>query len=196
MDQHTFKEGRWLVALSGRRAAWLTILGSGGATIGVSLGAILAPGSVELAAMLFVAGVAAVYSLGAYRLALRPSIVAASDRLLIVNPIKTYTARWTQIMKVEPGYHGLSVSLEDGSTIIAWAVQKSNWAQWRKKHTRADEVAHELALRAAVARNSPNEAFELSSVERAETAKAVGRQMLLATAILVIVAIARILLDR
>ncbi|MEV4621025.1 hypothetical protein AB0J74_20230 [Asanoa sp. NPDC049573] len=39
------------------------------------------------------------------------------------------------------GYGGLRIETRDGKAVTAWAVQKSNLANWRGRHTRADDVA-------------------------------------------------------
>ncbi len=102
--------------------------------------------------------------------------------------------RWSEIERIVPGYYGLRISRRDGPDVVAWAVQKSNWAQWRGKRVRADEIAHALALRAAAATESSSESFELNPSEREATGKATGRVMLVGLALIVVTAVIRIML--
>lgn len=45
---------------------------------------------------------------------------------------------------VQPGYAGISIEMESGEVVTAWAVQKANWSRWQSRRTRADEVAEFL----------------------------------------------------
>jgi hypothetical protein len=81
--------------------------------------------------------------------ALRPYVCASQQGLQVQNPITRVDLSWAEITQVRPGYHGLEITTRDGDVAVAWAVQKSNWARWLKRRTRADDVAAVLEQMAA-----------------------------------------------
>ena len=186
----------WSVSSLGRATGWAFVALSVGAIAGVSIGGLVAPHAVPLAALLVVAGIAAPFGWAFYRVTIVPAIIATRQDLLIINPYKRYTVSWSEIERIVPGYYGLRISRRGAADVVAWAVQKSNWAQWRGKHVRADEVAHALALQAAAATNSISEAFELSPSEEMVTRRATGRAMAFGATLILVTAVIRIMLGR
>jgi hypothetical protein len=76
----------------------------------------------------------------AWRGALHPYVRADDVLLTIRNPLATHRVSFAEIEGATPGYNGVTVHRRDGTAVTAWAVQKSNLAAWRDKHTRADEL--------------------------------------------------------
>jgi hypothetical protein len=102
---------------------------------------------------------------------------------------------WADFKRLEPGYSGLVVTKQDGSRKTAWVVQKSNWAMGRGEHTRADDVASEVAAMAESATGHSRQHFELSELERQEAQRSKRRYLMLAVPTLVGSFILRIIFD-
>jgi hypothetical protein len=73
-----------------------------------------------------------------------PSVEATERGIAIRNPIGHREIPWSDVVDVSTSIWGLRISLADGSTSVAWAVQKSNWSIWNNRRTRADHVAETL----------------------------------------------------
>lgn len=79
---------------------------------------------------------------------LRPYISASLSALVIQNPFTHREVAWEDVVDIAATYHGLEI-VTHHETVTAWAVQKSNIAQWLSRRTRADEIGEILtALRA------------------------------------------------
>ena len=91
----------------------------------------------------------------AVRYARRVRLIAGPDGLLVVNVFKERRLGWSEIESAIPGYHGISIQLHDGTTVVAGAVQKANLTEWLGRRTRADVVAECINERAAGADESP-----------------------------------------
>lgn len=77
-----------------------------------------------------------------FRWGQRAGIVLDEDTLTVISAWKTYRIPLHDVLMVRGGYYGLEIKVR-GRTfpITASAVQKSNWANWIGRRTRADEVA-------------------------------------------------------
>jgi hypothetical protein len=76
--------------------------------------------------------------------ALRPYVALTDADLVVRNPLRARRISIGHVSRVAPGYGGLTVTTTGGTQIVAWAVQKSNLAQWTGRHTRADDVAEAI----------------------------------------------------
>ena len=86
---------------------------------------------------------AAVFVLVPFRAFIRVEAAGVGYR----NLFATRTIPWNQLRACRAGYSGISLLLVDGSAANAFAVQKSNMAQWLHWKTRADEVCEVIELR-------------------------------------------------
>src|SRR5436309_6512112 len=75
----------WSVSSLGRATGWAFVALSVGAIAGVSIGGLVAPHAVPLAALLVVAGIAAPFGWAFYRVTIVPAIIATRQDLLIIN---------------------------------------------------------------------------------------------------------------
>lgn len=82
--------------------------------------------------------------IGAWRYGLHPRLIAEPEGVRVCNPRGTVFIPWEEIRGAEPGYAGISIEMESGEVVTAWAVQKANWSRWQSRRTRADEVAEFL----------------------------------------------------
>ena len=55
-----------------------------------------------------------------------------------------HTVDYDSIRLARPGMYGLRIETTDQGAVTAWAVQKSKFAEWTHRHTRADNVADEI----------------------------------------------------
>ena len=95
---------------------------------------------------------AAVVLLLSWRLGFVPFIEARPEALVIQNPLRRREFAWSAIERVKPTYSGLLIIRKDGGwPTAAWAVQKSNFAVWTHRWTRADEVTEVLMARVQAA---------------------------------------------
>jgi hypothetical protein len=83
-------------------------------------------------------------------MAFRPRVMLSSDTLVIVNPIGRRRIALADIKAVEPGYNGMVVTLRNGRTRTAWAVQKANISWPFRRQTRADQVAAAVGIAAGL----------------------------------------------
>jgi len=83
-----------------------------------------------------------------YSAVLRPRVVLAGARLHVVNPWRSITIRWDDVLDANAGFGGVSIMLRSGAVVTAWAVQKSNLSGWVGRTTRADELAAAIRARA------------------------------------------------
>jgi hypothetical protein len=174
---------------------WFFIGVSVSAILGVCIAAIVAPHSVPISAVLVVVGIAMVFAWLYYRATIVPTLICTSHSLTVINPWSRRVISLFEIDKIVPGYSGLRIHLKNDSVINAWAVQKSNWAQWRAKRGRADDVAHVLAVRIAAATGSQTESIEPTIDERRTMSKSAGTTMAIGLIGLVVYAVVRIALS-
>jgi hypothetical protein len=189
VENEELQELHWRCTRLARAAGWILIAAAVGSVIVVSVGAIVSPDSLPISAALVVAAIGGFFALGVYRSTITPALLATRDRLVVVNPWKRHTIDWSEITKIVPGYSGLQIFRRQGWPISAWAVQKSNWAEWRGKHVRADDVAHILALQTAAASGANPQSLEAGASERLQTGKLVGLSMAMGFAGLIVGAV-------
>jgi hypothetical protein len=77
-------------------------------------------------------------------LTLRPAVTLTETDVEVRNPLRTLRVPVAEITDAKTGYGGLRIETRDGRAVTAWAVQKSNLANWRGQHTRADDVAEAI----------------------------------------------------
>ncbi|HEV7708436.1 MAG TPA: PH domain-containing protein [Asanoa sp.] len=77
-------------------------------------------------------------------LTLRPAVTLTETDVEVRNPLRTRRVPVAEITDAKTGYGGLRIETRDGRAVTAWAVQKSNLANWRGQHTRADDVAEAI----------------------------------------------------
>lgn len=82
----------------------------------------------------------------------RSSITLTRQELLIRNPIRTYRVPLTDVTSATAGYSGIVITTSSREDICAWAVQKSNLAEWCGWETRADRVAAAITEAALLGR--------------------------------------------
>ena len=93
-----------------------------------------------LGALLLFGGGAVAFYLGG----IRSRICAEAEGLLVVNGVGSHRIPWGDILSASPGYFGITLVRRDGTSVTAWAVQKSNLATWGGRRTRADDVAETI----------------------------------------------------
>ncbi|WP_158244945.1 PH domain-containing protein [Verrucosispora sp. ts21] len=90
----------------------------------------------------FVAGLVVVGGVfTAIRFAFHPAVILTDNDVTVRNPSGSRRVPLDEVVMVEPGYGGLTITTASGDPVVAWAVQKSNLAKWKGWHTRADDVA-------------------------------------------------------
>lgn len=75
------------------------------------------------------------------RFSFLPAVILTSTEVIVRNPGRTHRVDLSDAVRIDPGYGGLTLTTSTGARVVAWAVQKSNFAKWTGRHTRADEVA-------------------------------------------------------
>ncbi|MEV0713812.1 PH domain-containing protein [Asanoa sp. NPDC050611] len=78
-------------------------------------------------------------------LALRPAVTLTETDVEVRNPLRTQRLPLADVADAKTGYGGLRIETRDGRAVTAWAVQKSNLANWTGRRTRADDVADAIA---------------------------------------------------
>lgn len=132
------RDDTWRVRPAERLAGVVLTTGWAGLATGVSIGG----NSAAIVLWLMVPLIA----LGVWRWAFVPYIALDPVGVVVQNRIGKVTVPYSQIRDVRTGYSGLTLKLDNGSSVTAWAVQKSNWARWRKLRTRSDEVADAIRM--------------------------------------------------
>lgn len=84
----------------------------------------------------------------------RSRVVCSAEGLEVVGLWSRRWIEWSRVCSASPGYWGVEVSLSDGSTVVAGAVQKANVSVWLGRRTRADEVADFINARVSGARRT------------------------------------------
>ncbi|GIF53273.1 hypothetical protein Afe04nite_78120 [Asanoa ferruginea] len=77
-------------------------------------------------------------------LTLRPAVTLTETDVDVRNPLRTLRVPIAEITDAKTGYGGVRIETRAGRAVTAWAVQKSNLANWRGQHTRADDVAEAI----------------------------------------------------
>lgn len=82
-----------------------------------------------------------------WRYGVTPYVEERDDGLYVRNPFRQSMIPWERIEGCEPGYFGLTIHMRGGEPIVAVAVQKSNFAAWLKRSTRADALCERVEKR-------------------------------------------------
>jgi hypothetical protein len=78
--------------------------------------------------------------------------VLTSTEVVVRNPFNSRRVRLADVTHVEGGWGGLTIGTLAGVAVTAWAVQKSNYARWSGRRTRADDIADEIMAAARQAK--------------------------------------------
>ena len=90
-----------------------------------------------------------VLALFMWRMGGRNYVELRTDELFVRNPVHDWSIPLPSIVSVTPGPLGLSVERTDGSTLLAWAVQKPRTAIARQQRSVADDAADAITARLA-----------------------------------------------
>ena len=82
-----------------------------------------------------------------WRWYLVPYVALSSEWLVVQGAFAHRAVRCRAIREARPGLYGLRINTTSGG-FIAWAVQKSKFAEWLHRSTRADEVVEQIMQRA------------------------------------------------
>lgn len=133
----------WRVTPAGRVIAVVVVLGFVVVAAGVTVGG-TSPG---IAVILWCATVA--IGIGAWRWAFVPYVALTPDGVVVQNMFDRVEVPYPDIALVGVSYAGLTIRRGSGGRlVVAWAVQKSNFARWMRRRTRADDVADAIRARA------------------------------------------------
>jgi hypothetical protein len=124
----------WRVPASVRRLAvavsvFFVVVALGSTAIGLSTAA-----SVVMWALAFLVG------LSIWRWYLVPYVALTDERVVVRGVFARRSVEYDAINGVRPGLYGMRIETKDDGSFIAWAVQKSKFAEWSHRHTRADDV--------------------------------------------------------
>lgn len=138
----------WRVGRAGLTTARAGVAVSSVVIITVTAWVLLWPDADTMAAGLVAAG-GVVTAVACWRAAIHPSVEANEHGLVVRNPMETQTISWDDVVDATAGFDGVTVRLRSGRATTIWAVQKSNLSTWRRRRTRADEVASTILRLAA-----------------------------------------------
>jgi hypothetical protein len=143
------KDGRarvWRVDEPVRRLAdvvsvLFVVIALGGTAIGLS-----AAGAVVMWAL------AILIVLSVWRWYMVPYVAVTTDGVVVRGVFARRTLDYDAIRRARPGLYGVRIETVDQGTVTAWAVQKSKFAEWTHRRTRADSVVAEIMARVYDAR--------------------------------------------
>ena len=81
-----------------------------------------------------------------------PYVAVTPDGVVVRGVFARRTVDYDAIRLARPGLYGLRIETMDKGTVTAWAVQKSKFAEWTHRRTRADSVVAEIMERVHEAR--------------------------------------------
>jgi ABC-type transport system involved in cytochrome bd biosynthesis fused ATPase/permease subunit len=113
-------------------------------TVGVAMGGGVGGGAVAL-----LSAAAVIIVIGVWRWAFVPYVALTDQGVEVQNRLLRASVPYSDISEVRGGYYGLTIVTKRDEIVTAWAVQKSNWARWTKKQTRADAVRAAIMARVA-----------------------------------------------
>ena len=142
--EHPSQEQVWRVARGQRVGSLVMVIAWLALTLGVTIG-----GGVEAGVLVILWSVLPLVALMAWRMAFIPYVALTPSAVVVRNRIGTKTIPYADIASAHPGYYGTTIKTRSGSSVVAWAVQKPNWATWFKQQTRADALAAAINQRAA-----------------------------------------------
>ncbi len=131
----------WRVSTGVRRAAVVVAL----AFVVVALA--------STTAVATVAGVASIWllcilvMLCVWRWYLVPYVALTADSLVVQGVFAHRSVRYGAITDARPCLYGVRIETTNQGAFVAWAVQKSTFAEWSHKRTAADEVVAEIRER-------------------------------------------------
>jgi hypothetical protein len=132
----------WHSSSMQRVGAAIVTAGGLALAVGVTAGGGVAPG---VAALLWVFAVT--LALGAWRILFVPYVALQSTQVVVQNRIGRTAIPYSEIVAVRAGYYGIRITKRDRGEVLAWAVQKPNWATWSHKRTRADDLVGAIVAR-------------------------------------------------
>jgi hypothetical protein len=110
----------------------------------VVLAALLTAIGIVLAGAVLVWLVCLVVLACVWRVYLVPYVALGPDGLEVQGAFAHRALSYASIREARPGLYGLQIRTMDGNTIVGWAVQKSKFAEWFHRHTRADDVVADI----------------------------------------------------
>jgi len=81
-----------------------------------------------------------------WRWYLVPYVALSSEWLVVQGAFAHHAVRYGCISEARPGLYGVRIKTTQGA-FVAWAVQKSKFAEWFHRETRADEVVAQIMER-------------------------------------------------
>jgi len=106
-------------------------------------------GGVATGVIVMVWCVVPVLMLMAWRFSFVPYVAMTPSAVVVRNRVGKTSIPYADIAVVRPGYYGTLIKRRSGGAVVAWAVQKPNWATRTKKRTRADDLADAIRRRMA-----------------------------------------------
>ena len=85
--------------------------------------------------------------LSVWRWYLVPYVALTADSLVVQGVFAHKSVRYGAIRDARPGPYGVKIETTNQGAFVAWAVQKSTFAQWCHRPTAADEVVAEIKER-------------------------------------------------
>jgi hypothetical protein len=82
-----------------------------------------------------------------WRWYLVPYVALSSEWLVVQGAFAHKAVRYRAIREARPGLYGLHIKTTTGRVVVACAVQKSKFAEWLHRETRADELVAEIMER-------------------------------------------------
>jgi len=79
-----------------------------------------------------------------WRVGPRNFVEARQEGLFVRNPLRDRLIRWSSITAIEPGSSGLRVRISDGTTVTAWAIQRSSVATLFGSRGRAARIIEQI----------------------------------------------------
>ena len=165
--------GRWKLGRTTRRVGWLLVVGFGAWAVACPfandhrVGCWLLPPMV-----LFLYGL------------VRPRVVAGRDELHVRNFVRKFSVAWTEVGFVRLGLHTpVQLVKPDGSIVKCWAGPVNVLAAMQGRRSHADELADDLACRAAKHQGRPIDelggASTFSDEQRADLVQEFGWRFVL-----------------
>ena len=82
-----------------------------------------------------------------WRWYLVPYIALSSEWLVVQGAFAHRAVRYRAIREARPGLYGLRINTTTDGVFVACAVQKSKFAEWLHRETRADELVAQIMQR-------------------------------------------------
>lgn len=139
----------WRVPASVRRLAgavcvFFVLVAVGSTAIGLSV-----PGTVVMW------GLTILVTLTIWRWYLVPYVALTPECMIVRGVFARRSVEYDDITRVRPGLYGVKVETRETGPLLVWAVQKSKFAEWSHRHTRADDVVAAIIERTLAASTAP-----------------------------------------